>query len=267
MGVHQPFLHDLAVVLDAPTQAWSAADGDIDGSGVQGVFFGDHRVLRGLSLTVSDAEGVVELAPALPALRPDGSVDFHAVARWQDGTADPLGAVTRSRRAHPGGLTESLVVAASLPHAIEVTLTVRLLPDASPLNLIKAGVDRPQPVTPLGDAWSFGAGATASVNAPGATITPDDGVTLSWRVTLPARGQVAVQWHLKLTDPALPFVGSAAPRLVAPTLHEASTSLSRLVAQSLADLSSLRLCERNEADRTFFAAGAPWFPPCSAVTR
>ena len=79
--LRQPFLHDLAVVLRAPTQVWSAPNGDVDGSGVQGAFFGDHRVLRGLGVDVQDAEGAVELASAGASLRPDGSVDFHTVVR------------------------------------------------------------------------------------------------------------------------------------------------------------------------------------------
>ena len=54
MTLRQPFLHDLAVVLRAPTQVWSAPNGDVDGSGVQGAFFGDHRVLRGLGVDVQE---------------------------------------------------------------------------------------------------------------------------------------------------------------------------------------------------------------------
>lgn len=259
MTLRQPFLHDLAVVLRAPTQVWSAPNGDVDGSGVQGAFFGDHRVLRGLGVDVQDAEGAVELASAGASLRPDGSVDFHTVVRWQDGTADPLGALTRHRVAHPGGFGERIVISASLPRPIEVTLTVRLVPDNTPLNLIKAGVEAARPVTLQGNGWTFGAGASATLDAPAATIEHDEAITLRWRLTLPAFGQVAAQWSLALRDPATPFVGSAAAPLAAPALTNASSSLARLVAQSLADLSSLRLCERNEADRTFFAAGAPWF--------
>ena len=259
MTLRQPFLHDLAVVLRAPTQVWSAPNGDVDGSGVQGAFFGDHRVLRGLGVDVQDAEGAVELASAGASLRPDGSVDFHTVVRWQDGTADPLGALTRHRVARPGGFGERIVISASLPRPIEVTLTLRLVPDNTPLNLIKAGVEAARPVTLQGNGWTFGVGASATLDAPAATIEHDEAITLRWRLTLPAFGQVAAQWSLALRDPATPFVGSAAAPLAAPALTNASSSLARLVAQSLADLSSLRLCERNEADRTFFAAGAPWF--------
>ena len=54
-GWEQPFLHDLHCLLAAPMQAWTAGDGSITpGSGVQGVYVGDTRIVSGLSLRSED---------------------------------------------------------------------------------------------------------------------------------------------------------------------------------------------------------------------
>lgn len=42
----QPWLHDLALVLAAPTQAWSELDGQVREDGVQGFMHADRRFVR-----------------------------------------------------------------------------------------------------------------------------------------------------------------------------------------------------------------------------
>ena len=43
----QPLLNDALVVLEAPTQAWADAAGDMGGAAIHGVFHGDWRYVRG----------------------------------------------------------------------------------------------------------------------------------------------------------------------------------------------------------------------------
>ena len=47
----QPFLSDAVVSLCAPTQVWSGRDGDVGGQQIDGVYHGDLRHVRELSLT------------------------------------------------------------------------------------------------------------------------------------------------------------------------------------------------------------------------
>ena len=42
----QPFLHVLLAAVQAPTQAWSARDGQVRAAGAQGFYHGDVRVLE-----------------------------------------------------------------------------------------------------------------------------------------------------------------------------------------------------------------------------
>ena len=258
MTLHQPFVHDLTVTLAAPVQVWSAADGDFDGTGAEGAYCGDRRVLRGLRLRLLGPDRQIELAHGSTSTGTDGATTFHLIARLQDGTADPLGAVTRRRTATPSGVCERITVAASLAEPIEVTLAVSLLPDATPMTLIKAGLDG-APVVAGADGWGWDAGSRIQVRAPGARVTVGEAVELRWDLVLPAYGSATAEWQLAMSDARLPFTGSTAEPVPAPAMPAASSSLTRLVRRSVADLNALRLQEPGDASRTFFAAGAPWF--------
>lgn len=258
MILRQPFVHDLTVTLAAPVQVWSARDGDFDAAGVEGAYCGDRRVLRGLRLNLLGTDGPIELAHGSTSTGADGATTFHLIARLLDGTADPLGAVIRRRTATPTGVAERITVAASLPEAREVTLVVRLVPDATPITLIKAGLPG-EPVAAGADGWSWDAGSRIRVVAPRARVTVGEAIELRWSLTLPPYGSATAEWRLTMADARLPFVGSTAEPVPAPALRAASPSLTRLVRRSVADLNALRLQEPGDPGRTFFAAGAPWF--------
>ncbi|HOQ54558.1 MAG TPA: hypothetical protein PLF56_13220, partial [Micropruina sp.] len=74
MAIEQPFVHDLTVALAAPVQVWSAPGGDIDGSGVQGAYYGDHRMVRGLQLDLQGPDGPIELVHGATSVGADGTV-------------------------------------------------------------------------------------------------------------------------------------------------------------------------------------------------
>ena len=81
----QPFLHDLVSQVAAPTQVWSAADGQVvprdDGAaGVVGLLHGDVRLLCGLEVTVDGDPGV----PVAHRRREDGAVVFTSLLRGLD---------------------------------------------------------------------------------------------------------------------------------------------------------------------------------------
>ena len=47
----QPLLHDSTIVLRAPTQMWSGQGGDAGGGAIDGIYHGDVRFVREVSLT------------------------------------------------------------------------------------------------------------------------------------------------------------------------------------------------------------------------
>lgn len=76
----QPLLHDAVIALRAPTQVWSARDGDLGAAPVHGVYHGDLRHIRGVRVEVDGARP--EWLSTVPA---DASrVRFDAVLRQLD---------------------------------------------------------------------------------------------------------------------------------------------------------------------------------------
>ena len=53
----QPFLADRVVALSAPTQAWSADDGDMGAAPIDGIYHGDTRFVRTLRVDYAGASG------------------------------------------------------------------------------------------------------------------------------------------------------------------------------------------------------------------
>ena len=184
----QPFLHDLEVVLRAPTQAWSAPDGQIRPSAPgratgQGVLHSDVRVLSEAVLTV----GGTEAEPA-GTTRGRGTVTFLALPRHLDGPgADPTVRLVRTRTAEPGVLSEAIELACATEVPITAEIRLTLSSDMAPLDAIKSGAVLPAvPAHPAssGPAWTA-EDVTAEIEAPGAGVDLTDPTrpTLTWTLT------------------------------------------------------------------------------------
>ncbi len=90
----QPLLSNETIVLRAPTQAWSAADGSMGSNPVHGVYFGDQRVISGATFTVDGAAPEHIATHAQDA----STVVFVGLIRALDGPgADPDVRVERHR--------------------------------------------------------------------------------------------------------------------------------------------------------------------------
>ena len=169
----QPFLHDLVGQVAAPTQVWSARDGQVlpraDGAaGVVGLLHGDVRLLSGVEVSVDDEPGV----PVAHRQRADGSVVFTSLLRGLDaahaGTGDPHVRLDRERTVTPGRLVEELTLGSTLDVAVDVEVAVRLTPDASPMDVVRTGRPRVA-VAPAADGhgWSAdGVDVTLGPRAP-----------------------------------------------------------------------------------------------------
>ena len=124
----QPLLNDALVVLEAPTQSWSDPSGEMGGAAIHGVFHGDWRYVRGLSLRVGG-----EPVEATGTARSAGRVVFHGVARAiDDETPDPRVLVERERSVAAGALEERVRIRNGLDAA--VTADVELAVDVSIAN-------------------------------------------------------------------------------------------------------------------------------------
>ncbi|WP_282943735.1 glycogen debranching N-terminal domain-containing protein [Cellulomonas endometrii] len=263
----QPLLHDLLVAVHAPTQAWSAPDGQVgltDGRGAQGVYHGDVRVLAGARLTVDGAE------PEVVASGADGPGRARAVllARTVDGPgADPTARLERLREVTPGTVTEILSLSCSTAEPVHARVVVEVRPDGTPMDRIKSGAPAgaapaPEP-TAAGARWQVDAEVAAELTAPGAQVdvAVDGTVRLSWDVTVTTGKAEVRTWSVVVTDTG----GVAtAPRRSEPewsplAVEAADRRLPALLDQALADLGTLRMSARFAPDDVFLAAGAPWF--------
>lgn len=279
---HQPFLHDLAVVLRAPLQAWSTPDGTITGVGAQGIYLGDTRVVSDLTCEIEErAENENEgeehptLAPLPAETRSAQEVVFRWVVTAPDLPGDPLVVLERTRTASGRGIRETLRLRNDDDRPRTLSLRLGLVTDSATMSQVKdprlmLAQAPTRPVARIRDGaarWRIGERGEAVLRASTGTDTlvPDvDGPVVTWRCVLeaPARGTAEADWELALTDPDVPFE-AAEPRSVAlavePDADPERRAARDLLARSLADLDALRLQVPGDPARSFAAAGAPWF--------
>ena len=148
----QPFLHDLTCLLAAPMQAWTTADGSIaPGAGAQGVYMGDTRIVRGLSMQ-TDGWSVAHLATDEGVPRRQ---KLRAVVRRGGAVIDPEILLVRERVITGDALTESITIVNASRGPVTVVLAVHFIPDATPMDAVKAGATRAGTVRVNEGGWSI----------------------------------------------------------------------------------------------------------------
>lgn len=277
---HQPFLHDLAVVLRAPLQAWSASDGTITGVGAQGVYLGDTRVVSNLICEVEDAAEAADedhehlaLSPLPAETRSAQEVVFRWVVTAPDLPGDPLVVLERTRTASGHGIRETLRLRNDDDRPRTLSLRLGLVTDSATMSQVKdprlmLAQAPARPVARIWDGaarWRIGERGEAVLRASTGTLVPKaGGPVITWRCVLeaPARGTAEADWELALTDPDVPFEATE-PRSIAltaaPDADPERRAARDLLVRSLADLDALRLRVPGDPARSFAAAGAPWF--------
>ncbi|PJJ65504.1 glycogen debranching N-terminal domain-containing protein [Compostimonas suwonensis] len=261
----QPLLHDDVVVLLAPTQVWSAADGTIGGRPVHGVYHGDTRVLSAAEVLVAG------IRPEALTHTLDGASTavFTALARTIDGPgADPGVRVERRRTVGEGALAETITISSALDTDVATSVALELRPDATSMHLVKAGLSAPlNGADPLGiertaDGISYSHhGVEVTIGLPDAVVavSPHGATSARWSVTVPAHGTVTVGWSLAATDATAVVHAAPASDRGAVILTTGDSRLSAWVERALDDLDALRLVTTTQPDEPFLAAGAPWF--------
>ncbi|GIT78958.1 amylo-alpha-1,6-glucosidase [Leifsonia sp. LS1] len=258
----QPLLHDSVVVLTAPSQAWSTADGDIDGVGIHGFFHSDLRVLDRVGLTVAGSA----LEHLATAGTDAATAVFTALARGlDDTTADPRVRVERTREVRAGVLRETIVVRNALKQPISTTVSISVRGDFTPMQVVKAGMtgaEHPVEAAVDGSTLTYTSGpVTAVLRAGGARIATDGAAaTLDWDVELAGASAATLSWEISVDDPTAVVAGAGpSAQWEAFTISTGDSRLASWLERALADLQSLRMTTTARPDDVFLAAGAPWF--------
>ena len=268
---HQPFLHDLIVVLAAPTQMLSQRTGEIttspDRQTVQGVIHADVRVLSHLAITVNGEPGE-HLATTLHDANQAQFTFLLPTVGGDAPTADAQLRLDQFRRIEPGHLTEKLMISSLLGYPVDVAVDVELSCDFARLDVIKMGQPTRARAIPdqSGDqlAW-VEEDIAVSLDAEGAGLKLSKDrcrLTLRWHLTVPAHGEASVLWQLRMQDTREIVIPSTVPISV-PNLISASDRVDHRLwpwlISSVEDLSGLWMATRDAPQDGFFAAGAPWY--------
>jgi glycogen debranching enzyme len=248
MAPRQPLLHDLAVALRAPTVCLSASDGQLRGSGTQGVLCADVRVLARAVVTVDGAEP----EPIGHGVTSASTEQFIGILRGVGVPgADPTVWLRRDRTVLAEGLHETFTLVNRSDGAISVELRLDLDADLAPIETIKRG--EPVPTAPPG--------VTVQISAPDAhpAVEPGFPRALCWPLTVPAGAQASRSWSLSVHDSGAAVV-PANTRLAHPhTVRADDPRLAALLDRAVADLDALLLTEPGHPRDVFAGAGAPWY--------
>ncbi|MFJ4225684.1 glycogen debranching N-terminal domain-containing protein [Microbacterium sp. NPDC089695] len=252
----QPLLDQAVITLDAPTQVWSARDGRMGTSPIHGVYHGDVRHIAAIDLAV---RGTAAESIGCSSATPDRVVFTDLLRGLDDDGADPKVRLDRERTVEAGRFTESIRFASHLESEVPLEITVRVRPDFSPMQVVKAGMDD-------GVDWSWdgrvcrAGDASFTLSAPDAEVSEDGGeIVLVWRTTVPARGAVELDWSADLDDPTLVVTSPAPSSTTQPVASASDPRVGRWLDRAAADLAALRLALPEHPDDAFYAAGAPWF--------
>jgi glycogen debranching enzyme len=258
----QPLIHRETVLLRAPVQAWSGADGSMGQAPIHGYYFSDTRLVSGCRVLVGDRPG----EPLSTAPAGASTATFVALQRHlDDEQPDPRVRSTQTRTVGTTGVTERLVITSNLDVDIDTTVAVTLTADLTAMDRIKAGLASASPpdiaASLDGARWSSGS-LLVRLSAPDASVSlPAPGeVRLDWAVRVPARGETAVEWSVSADDSSAVVRGvDAVPSWSTPIIRAADDRLARWVATALDDIAALRLTTAADTREVFLAAGAPWF--------
>ncbi|MCM2580009.1 amylo-alpha-1,6-glucosidase [Streptomyces meridianus] len=262
----QPFLHDAQITVCAPGFAVSRSDGRI-GSGADGFYHGDRRILSRLETSVVG----VETAPISGETAGAGRAAFRSVLRGvAEHSPDPAVTLERRRTLADGRMTESFTLANAGRSGAHIRLRLHAATDLGTMDAVKSGRTGTLATAAAGDdglTWSDGRltvrlGASP---APDAVTAPSDGpAELAWDVEL-AAGESWEATVAVTADDRDDAAFHAAPEQVRTAmwqdarLRSADRGLDHWFETSRRDLAALLLTDPQDGRDAFLAAGAPWF--------
>ena len=259
----QPWLHDLTLTLAAPTQVWSAADGQVRPGGLGGVHHADRRVVCRL---VAEVDGREPTPVAAHGVTGDTHTFISVPRHLGDPGPDPTVRLVRRRDVEPGLVRESYAVSSTAAEPVRCTIGLRVAADLAAMDDVKSGASFEQvPAEGVGGpvlTWERDS-LRAVLRVPGAhTRDRGDHVLATWDVVVPPGEHVTHEMLLTLDSRG---AAVSAPRRESgwPTVSvdSADRRLGPVLQRSLDDLRLLRLAApgADGAEEEFVGAGAPWF--------
>ncbi len=262
----QPLLNDAVLLVRAPTQAWSGRSGDMGTNAIDGIFHGDTRHVRALTLTVGDAP--LEWI-SLSSEGASRAVFGGLMRDVDDHTPDPKVRMLRDRVVSNARVDEIMTVRSNVEHTIRTVVRLRIVPEFAPLAEVKAGLAVTREWTLSMDAETASVTVAAddrsfTLTVPGATVSADtDGIDLAWPLEVGPRGTASASWTIELRDPSLVVcAASGAAHWDVPRVSDSvggDPRVQRWLESALGDLDALRLSLPAHPTDEFFGAGAPWF--------
>ncbi|WP_294178213.1 glycogen debranching N-terminal domain-containing protein [uncultured Schumannella sp.] len=257
-----PSLAQDVVAVQAPTQVWSAADGQAR-TGVHGIIHSDVRYINSLTLTVGGQQPE-HLSTSVEAR----TACFVSMARnVDDAGKDPHVIVTRTRVVSFGCVNESIEVRNGSKEALRTTVRLDFATEFAPLPSVRAG--RPTSATATaqlhGGAVVVESGPrrlTVDVVAGGATAHQLEAESATWQIVVePGEAWEGAISFIMIDDATALMPPS--PRVLGSALSEHSSGtnpdLDRWRTRARDDLNSLMLANDAVPDAVFSAAGAPWY--------
>lgn len=246
-------LHELVTALAAPWVVLSPRSGQLTGSGAEGVYARDRRILSRLSVTIDGREPI-------PVHADDAGAAAHQYVAMVEGVGDtrhdPTVMLYRNRLVHSDGLTERITLVNRSRATIECRLDVALGTDLAGTAAVRSGAAAELPqLPPLPDGPSrvrFENGETR-VN-----VSADPGITATPRI------EPGEEFTLTLSVTA-EFPKSTTGFSIEPPAVRASYALGvscddkrveRWLSRSLQDVEALELAA---GDNRYLGAGPPWY--------
>ncbi|MFC6157417.1 amylo-alpha-1,6-glucosidase [Kribbella jiaozuonensis] len=246
-------LHELVTALAAPWVVLSPRSGQLTGTGAEGVYARDRRILSRLSVTVDGREPI----PVHVDERDAATHQYVAMVEGLGDTRhDPTVMLYRTRTVDSDGMTEQITLVNRSCSTIEGRLDVALGTDLAGTAAVRSGAaaSLPQlaalPDGPGRTRWESDDTSVVVTADPGLSATPrlepGEEFTLTLRVT--------ADFPKSTTGFSIEPPAERTPYDV--TVHCDDKRVDRWIDRSLEDISALQLAA---ADDRYLGAGPPWY--------
>ncbi|WP_433023051.1 amylo-alpha-1,6-glucosidase [Kribbella sp. CA-294648] len=253
-----PDLHDLVTTLAAPWVVLSPRSGQLTGTGAEGVYARDRRILSRLEVTVDGR-------PPTPVLVDEPAAGTTRYGAVLDGLNvvghDPTVTLRRTRRVDGEGMTERITLVNHSHDTVDCELMIALGTDLAGTAAVRSGAAADLPVVePVTDAdglqWDDGRGLRVR-----ATFTPAPSLNQSWRLKVEPGQETTVTLRLTASFPAADAF-AIEPPTTRPSYDDVELEcddrrVERWVRRSLADLAGLQLSA--DGGERYLGAGPPWY--------
>ncbi len=266
----------VVTLVEGSTFCVGDSTGAIDPGRAHGLFVRDTRVVSRWELTI---DGVTPTPLDVQQENPFSAIYLGRVAPRTD-LADSTLLVVR-RRYVGDGMREDISIRSSAPHAVELTIELRVDADFADLFEVKeARALHVDGVVTRADGRGIQIGRRRGSHEQTVLFTAErepalhDG-RLRWSALIPARGEWCVTVEATPGVDGVPLqprhprgieVGHALPakrlrewRRTSPVVRTTDPSLTAVLRRSVEDLGSLRIFDPADPNRVVIAAGSPWF--------